>query len=291
MQALTARGRMAIHVLPRTSIGGWCPNFAPWDKIIVIGFELPQLIFAAAFWLFVGILLGHAIYWKASPKDILQGISELGAPVGMTQQGSTQFVQDAVKNLAGGVQSAANKGLSSLGLPSGIQAAATGALSNLESKVSRAVAKVRAAPVTSWLRAKLTAAWQWLKGLWGRLSPAQQQQVEQAVEGGTQQAMSKASLRVKQAAPPARVYPTPQQVASVFRTNITALCPRVVRQASNSAVTLTKPLSVIAPRVATASLGELRSAYEQQRKKHLITYIVVVVLIVILVQVTGAYFT
>ncbi len=23
---------MAIHLLPRTSIGGWCPNCGPWDE-------------------------------------------------------------------------------------------------------------------------------------------------------------------------------------------------------------------------------------------------------------------
>jgi hypothetical protein len=64
--------------------------------------------------------------------------------------------------------------------------AAEGAAQQVGEKVISA-AKVRATYGSSGFRAKLASFWQWLKSLWGGLSPAQQQQIEQAAEGVAQQ--------------------------------------------------------------------------------------------------------
>jgi uncharacterized protein (DUF1778 family) len=67
-----------------------------------------------------------------------------------------------------------------------LEQAAEGAAQQVGQKVISA-ARVHATSGSSGFKAKLASFWQWVKGLWGNLSPAQQQQLEQAAEGAAQQ--------------------------------------------------------------------------------------------------------
>jgi hypothetical protein len=160
--------------------------------------------------------------------------------------------------------------------------------------------QVHATSGSSGFRAKLASFWQWVKSLWGNLSPALQQQLEQVAEGAAQQAGQKIisaanvhvvkSRRMRGSSMDAAMtkFPLPGQVAQVMSGEFAVFLSSRAKTSRTASYTSASQF-IDAKSALPASARRARNKTFHIRLYLIVSLVVIIAAVAVLAQTLGAW--